>query len=108
MAPRIRITDATMRVLLMFLSSPTEEFSGADFVNQIRIFSGTLYPILQRLEKAKWLESRWEDTAPEELGRPRRKYYRLTKLGQQSADAELRARGILGESDFSIGRGLPA
>ena len=44
-----------------------------------RLPSGTIHPILARLErKADWLTSRWEDVVQAEQGRPRRRYYKLT------------------------------
>jgi PadR family transcriptional regulator PadR len=42
-----------------------------------RIKEGTLYPVLYRMEKAGYIEARWEML---ERGVPR-KYYRLTKSG---------------------------
>ena len=44
---------------------------------------GTLYKALERLERAGFLESRWEDpliAAGE--GRPRRRFYRVTLAGE--------------------------
>ena len=41
---------------------------------------GTLYPALHRLEKAKLIEGRWEDT-PNNV---RRRYYLITAKGQQA------------------------
>jgi DNA-binding PadR family transcriptional regulator len=50
---------------------------------------GTLYKALDRLERAGLLESRWED--PEyaaEAARPRRRFYRMTAIGEAAvADA---------------------
>jgi DNA-binding PadR family transcriptional regulator len=43
---------------------------------------GTLYRALARLERAGYLESRWEASAPE--GRPRRRLYSLTAAGAQA------------------------
>ena len=54
-----------------------------------RVSSGTLYPILLRFEKAGLLESRWEEETPESLGRPRRRFYRLTRAGVQVAQDAL-------------------
>ncbi len=54
-----------------------------------RISSGTLYPILLRFEKAGFLESRWERDRPEDLGRPRRRFYRMTREGAQVAHQAL-------------------
>jgi DNA-binding PadR family transcriptional regulator len=50
---------------------------------------GTLYKALDRLAKAGYLASRWEDAqlAADE-GRPRRRFYRVTPAGEQAlADA---------------------
>jgi DNA-binding PadR family transcriptional regulator len=46
---------------------------------------GTLYKALERMQQAGLLESRWEDpdTAAAE-GRPRRRLYRVTGLGEQA------------------------
>ena len=44
---------------------------------------GTLYRALDRLRKAGLLESEWEDPAIAEVeGRPRRRLYRITAMGQ--------------------------
>ena len=48
-----------------------------------------LYPILMRLDKRGWLETRWENSVPQ--GRPRRHLYRLTGAGREWAREELRA-----------------
>jgi DNA-binding PadR family transcriptional regulator len=52
---------------------------------------GTLYKALDRLEKAGMLTSRWEDpdVAAAE-GRPRRRLYRVTGLGERAAADSLR------------------
>ena len=52
---------------------------------------GTLYKALDRLERAGYLESRWEDPDyAAEAARPRRRFYRITALGETAA-AEARA-----------------
>jgi PadR family transcriptional regulator PadR len=40
-----------------------------------------VHPILARLEGCGWIESRWEDQDPHQVGRPRRRYYRPTPDG---------------------------
>ncbi|MEV8630701.1 helix-turn-helix transcriptional regulator [Streptosporangium sp. NPDC051023] len=47
--------------------------------------SGTIHPILARLEAIGWLESHFENTLPQEAGRPRRRYYRFTQDGAENA-----------------------
>jgi PadR family transcriptional regulator PadR len=72
------------------MSSPNVELSGAEIGQVTKIASGTLYPILARLEQAGWFESRWETERPQALGRPRRRLYRLTGLGATNARATFR------------------
>ena len=66
------------------------ELSGAAISREARLTSGTLYPMLMRLEQYGWLESRWEIDDPQTLGRPRRRYYRLTGVGETRARAAAR------------------
>jgi PadR family transcriptional regulator len=87
---RPRITTQTLRVLGAFTSSGTAELSGAEIAKKTNLRSGTLYPILFRLERTGWFESQWEDGDPSELGRPRRRFYRLTALGEREARAAYR------------------
>ncbi|MGA1831640.1 PadR family transcriptional regulator [Rhizobium wenxiniae] len=58
--------------------------SGADVSRETGLASGSLYPILIRLEKAGWLSSEWEKGDPAELGRPRKRFYRITAPGIRS------------------------
>ena len=94
----VRISLQTLRVLEAFLENPTEELAGADVQKRSGLASGTLYPILLRLESAGWFISRWEDIDPSSAGRPRRRLYHLTPSGLA------RASEVFG----SFGRGVPA
>jgi len=85
MRPQIRLSGATLKVLRLLLSQPAQGFSGADISRSAHIGSGTLYPMLTRLELAGWLTSEWENGAPRELGRPRRRFYKLTNEGRSNA-----------------------
>jgi PadR family transcriptional regulator PadR len=62
--------------------------SGCDIARETHLASGTLYPILSRLERAGWFISRWEVDDPEKLRIPRRRFYMLTGLGARKAAAE--------------------
>ena len=77
----VRISLQTLKVLEAFLETPAEEQSGADVQRRCGLASGTLYPILLRLESAGWFVSRWENIDPAAAGRPRRRLYRLTPDG---------------------------
>ena len=71
-----RMTTQTLKVLGAILNATGGELSGAEISKDTKLMSGTLYPILMRLEQCGWLESRWETEDPKALGRPRRRYYR--------------------------------
>jgi len=79
--PLKRITKPTRSVLAAFMENPADEQYGLDIAKATGLQSGSLYPILGRLEDKEWLTSRWEDTEPEDEGRPRRRYYKLTGSG---------------------------
>lgn len=84
-----RLSAPTLQVLALFLAESSEK-SGADIARETGIASGTLYPILIRLEQAHWLESHWEEEDPHKLGRPRRRLYRLTDLGADKSTEAIR------------------
>ena len=81
----VRLSFQTLKVLESFLEDPTSELAGADVYKRGHLSSGTLYPILLRLEAAGWLVSRWEKVDPATVGRPRRRLYRVTPTGLRQA-----------------------
>jgi PadR family transcriptional regulator PadR len=85
----IRLTQPTLKVLRFLLEKPREGRSGAEMAKATKVGSGTLYPMLARLEAAGWLTSEWEAIDPREAGRPRRRFYKLTAIGQNKAHAAL-------------------
>jgi PadR family transcriptional regulator PadR len=93
----VRMSLQTLRVLETFLESPTEQLAGAEVHQRCRIASGTLYPILLRLEAAGWFVSKWESINPSSAGRPRRRLYRLTSTGLKRASEVFASfnRGVL-------------
>ena len=96
----VRMSLQTLRVLEAFLENPSDQLSGADVLKRSGVPSGTLYPILLRLESAGWFLSRWETIVPAKAGRPRRRLYRLTPSGLELAADAL--------ASFTFRRGLPA
>jgi PadR family transcriptional regulator PadR len=89
MEPKVHLSRQSLRVLRAFLDALADdvraELAGADIMKAARLSSGTLYPILLRFEKAGLLESRWDSDAPDALGRPRRRFYRMTQAGARVA-----------------------
>jgi DNA-binding PadR family transcriptional regulator len=69
---------------------------GFDIMDATGLPSGTVYPILRRLERNGWLRSAWEDEAKAHgEQRPARRYYELTRAGSATlAEAQSRFRGL--------------
>ena len=71
---------------------------GFDIIEATGLASGTVYPTLGRMEKRGYLRARWEDR---ELatrdGRPRRRYYTVTKPGELALGEAVRRFGQLGD-----------
>jgi PadR family transcriptional regulator, regulatory protein PadR len=80
------------------MEHPKDSLAGSDICKQTGMLSCTLYPLLMRLERARWLTSQWETLNPSDAGRPRKRFYRLTGLGYR------KARAALAELDAPIGR----
>ena len=92
------MSPQTLRVLEAFIENPGDELAGADVQTRGKLASGTLYPLLLRLESAGWFVSRWEGVDSAHAGRPRRRLYRLTRSGLARAS----------EIFASFGRGVIA
>src|SRR4051812_33029515 len=91
MTTTVRVTAAVSKVLAAFLEDPAADRYGLDLMRATGHPSGTLYPILLRLQHAGWVEAVWEELDPVAAGRPPRRYYRLTPDGLISARAEIAA-----------------
>jgi PadR family transcriptional regulator PadR len=85
-----QLTSQTLKVLVALMAGDALELSGAQIAGTTKLASGTLYPILIRLEEARFVESRWETEDPHELGRPRRRFYRITGIGARRAKGAIR------------------
>jgi DNA-binding PadR family transcriptional regulator len=65
---------------------------GFDILDATGLASGTVYPILRRLEQDGFASSRWESArVAQQEQRPPRRYYVLTREGQTLVE-EARAR----------------
>jgi DNA-binding PadR family transcriptional regulator len=98
-----RISPETLRVLQRFVERPADWRYGYELSRETRLKSGTLYPILMRLEKYKLLEARWVATQD---GVPPRHTYRLTPNGLELARAQLaeaRPRAMVRQPAFCSG-----
>ena len=91
MSHEVRLTRNVAEVLRVFLDDVDEPRYGFELMQRTRLPSGTLYPILARLEGTGWLASDWEDVDPAEAQRPARRFYRITAEGARVARLELAA-----------------
>jgi DNA-binding PadR family transcriptional regulator len=84
------MTAATLDVLEVLLG-PDDELYGLKIAKATGRPTGSIYPILARLEQRGWVESEWEPGDPESRG-PRRRFYRLSPEGLAGARAALQGR----------------
>jgi PadR family transcriptional regulator PadR len=82
---RFRVTTALRLLLNAFMAAPSTPQYGLDLADETGLKPGSLYPLLARLEARGWLTSYWEEVDPREVGRPRRRYYKLTAEGVEAA-----------------------
>jgi len=107
--PDVRITRPTALVLVALSRGLRHGF---DVLDATGLPSGTVYPILRRLEGAGLVKSRWEPVqAARDEGRPPRRYYQLTGAGADAVrEAMARhpdARAALDPApEPALGRGL--
>ena len=81
---RDRALSAPARNVLALLAQAGQGWChGYELCRRAGVKSGTLYPLLIRLEAQGHLEAEWQ--APAESGRPPRHAYRLTESGRQVA-----------------------
>lgn len=85
----MKLTAPLERVLRVLVADLSAQHYGYDLMKAARLPSGTLYPMLARLQDEGLVESEWEEQRPDGGGRPPRKYYRLTAEGASIARLEL-------------------
>lgn len=108
----MRMTTQTHIVLGALMERGSAGCYGLEISRATKLRSGTLYPILARLDHAGWVHSEWEAVDPHDVGRRPRRYYRLTGAGERAARQELegtaeRIGRALGASSL-IEQGRPA
>ena len=84
MDANIRASKQTLKLLAALTVKAASWHYGYALSRETGLQSGTLYPILMRLEDRGWLETQWEtlqEPAEKRGGRPPRHMYRLTSSG---------------------------
>jgi PadR family transcriptional regulator, regulatory protein PadR len=78
----VRLTHSTTLVLVALARGTRHGF---DLLEETGLQSGTVYPILRRLESAGLVRSRWEAVQrARDEGRPPRRYYELSGAGAEA------------------------
>jgi PadR family transcriptional regulator, regulatory protein PadR len=80
-----RITTAVLGIFAVLTEDLGQPRYGLEIARQANLRHTTIYDTLARLETAGWLHSEWEQIDPRIDGRPRRRLYRLTGLGEEVA-----------------------
>ncbi|MYR30688.1 PadR family transcriptional regulator [Nocardiopsis alba] len=97
----MKMTVQVASVLRAFVDDVERRRYGFDLMEETSLKSGTVYPILARLEVAGWLISEREDIDEKSEGRRARRFYRLSPDGVSAARvalAELHAQLGMRES----------
>lgn len=96
----IRLTHATALILQALASGSRHGFQ---IMEVTELPSGTVYPVLRRLEREEAVESEWEDAAEASAaGRRQRRVYGLTDSGRLLA---ARARERLANTQRVLSEG---
>jgi len=85
----MKLTGPLEKVLRAFLADPSAPRYGYDLMKAAGLPSGTLYPMLARLQEQGLVSSAWEPPDTDGNGRPSRRYYWLTDEGIQAMRLEL-------------------
>ena len=98
----------TLPTALVLLAVSRGHRHGFDIMDASGLPSGTVYPILRRLEEQGMLRAKWEAvSSARDEGRPPRRYYQLTGSGLEVARAALdkypALRGNSGIGDVPVG-----
>ena len=86
MGVRLRKTPALLAVLQVMLHA--DRPYGLEVIERTGLPSGTVYPLLARLESQGWVTSYWQDGEPGARG-PRKRFYEITVTGAENARAAL-------------------
>jgi PadR family transcriptional regulator, regulatory protein PadR len=89
-----RFTIRGLKLLRIFLDDVERERPGSELMTLTGLASGILYPILRDYETKGLLSSRWEEGEPAALGRPLRRFYKITKQGKFAARKALSELGL--------------
>jgi PadR family transcriptional regulator PadR len=79
-----RITTAVLGIFAVLIEDAGRPRYGLEIAREANLRHTTIYDTLARLEAAGWLRSEWEEINPRTDGRPRRRLYSFTGLGEST------------------------
>lgn len=85
----LRTTTNLLKVFKVLLDDQDAQHYALDLSKSAKVNVGTIYALVARLQRAGLLKSDLEDVDPVIVGRPPRRYYRLTGEGIQYAKQTL-------------------
>jgi PadR family transcriptional regulator, regulatory protein PadR len=83
------MTVQAQAILSALLEDVTSPKYGLEMAKAAGLASGTIYPILARLERQGLIQSELEDVDASAAGRRPRRYYKLTGEGARVANVEI-------------------
>jgi len=83
------ITPKMAMVLKVFLEDPDQPRYGFELMKLTDMASGSLYPMLAKLEGSGWLTKGKENIDPRAAGRPARMHYTITGAAVSAARIQL-------------------
>jgi DNA-binding PadR family transcriptional regulator len=104
----VKLTGPLERVLRVFLADVSARHYGYDLMKAAGLASGTLYPMLGRLQQQGLVTAEWEPVPAAAGGRPPRKYYQLTGEGARVARLELAQAALATRPTAQRGERHPA
>jgi PadR family transcriptional regulator PadR len=93
MATPTRLLSRRTVAILQAMLSCADEADALEIAKSARRRPARTYPVLARLEGMSWVDSHWDTSHP---GAPRRRLYRLTGYGRETAQHALEARVRIG------------
>ena len=86
----MRLSHSSLKIVQTFVDAPGEAFCGSELIDRAGVSPGVVYPFLVRWEEEGLLSARWEQQDASDLGRPRKRFYKLTAKGKATAREALR------------------
>ena len=90
--PELKKGTTPLLILALLEAQPRHGYELSKLIEQkshglVSVHAASLYPLLYRMEKQRWIRGRWVEKA----GQRRRRYYQLTAAGAEVLAAQRRS-----------------